>query len=614
MKFKKRIAITRRGYRILRTYTPGLIRAKTVSAILETLSPFVSIWFSARIVNELIGERRQNVLICCVLLVIGLRFLFSMIKNVADRLVDEKEAEMWNRFAKIFADKQMSMDYADLEDQDIQRMRQKAEENLFMFGNGLGQLVWDSADIVRVVIGILASISMTASLFAAKTGNSVCDSVLWIPAIIVLMAGFGAVYYLLTKRENTVFEKWTENTVWFNRTFMFYGHELYDNTRRAKDVRIYGQEKTAGRELAKMEKHNQHDNVYLTKMSLPKGIMVFVRGLGNAVCYLFVVAKAALGAFGAGSIVQYVGAFSELINHVGLLTLIFSENRIYTEHLEKLFGYLDLPEKKQKGSLQVDKGILCNKEARYEIEFRNVSFKYPRSDRYVLKNINLKLKSGTKQALVGTNGAGKTTLVKLLCRLYEPTEGEILLNGVNIREYDYGEYLKLFSCVFQDFKLFSLTLGQNIVAGRDYDRQRVEECLKKVSFYDRYLAMPEGTDTYLYRDISEKGQEISGGEAQKIALARALYKDSPMIVLDEPTAALDPIAEAQIYEDFGRLVDKKTAVYISHRLSSCRFCDEITVFEQGRIVQRGTHSELIKEKDGQYFELWNAQAQYYQKT
>ena len=615
MKFRKRMEITKRGYRLLHTYTPGLIRAKTVSAVVEGLFPFVSIWFSAQIINELMGERRQGVFLGYILAITGIHFLFSMIKNVSDKVGDEKEADMWNQFRKIFTDKQLSMDYADLENQEIQKQKQKAEENLFMFGNGLGQLVWNSSDLVRVVTGIIASVSLTVSLFKAKSGNKVMDSWLWIPAILVVMILIGYVYYLLEKKENHVFAKWTEGTVWFNRTFQFYGHELYDNTRRAKDVRIYGQEKMAEREFEKMEAHNEEDNAYLNKMSFYKGFTYLAKGTGSALCYLFVVTKAALGAFGTGSIVQYVGAFTELANHVGFLMLSYLENRIYTEHLEKLFEYLDLPNNKYQGKLPVEKNFFCNDgENDYEIEFRNVSFKYPGSDTYVLNHINTRLSIGKKQAFVGTNGAGKTTFVKLLCRLYDPTEGEILLNGIDIKKYDYEEYMSLFAFVFQDFKLFSFTLGQNIAANKNYDRNRVEECIKKVSFYDRYLAMEEGLDTYLYQDISEKGLEISGGEAQKIALARALYKGTPMIVLDEPTAALDPFAEARVYEDFSLMVEHKTAIYISHRLSSCRFCDEITVFDSGRIVQKGTHTELIKDKTGQYFALWNAQARYYQKA
>ena len=207
MKFRKRMEITKRGYRLLHTYTPGLIRAKTVSAVVEGLFPFVSIWFSAQIINELMGERRQEVFLGYILVVTGIHFLFSMIKNVSDKVGDEKEADMWNQFRKIFTDKQLSMDYADLENQEIQKQKQKAEENLFMFGNGLGQLVWNSSDLARVVTGIIASVSLTVSLFKAKSGNKVMDSWLWIPAILAVMILLGYVYYLLEKKENYVFAK-----------------------------------------------------------------------------------------------------------------------------------------------------------------------------------------------------------------------------------------------------------------------------------------------------------------------------------------------------------------------------------------------------------------------
>ena len=211
------------------------------------------------------------------------------------------------------------------------------------------------------------------------------------------------------------------------------------------------------------------------------------------------------------------------------------------------------------------------------------------------------------------NGSGKTTFIKLLCRLYDPTEGKILLNGIDIQKYNYEEYMGIFSVVFQDFKLFSFSLGQNIAANADYDKARVEYCLKKAGFGERLAQMPNGTDTCLYKDFSENGVEISGGEAQKIALARALYKDAPFIVLDEPTSALDPVAEAEVYSKFNEIVGQKTAIYISHRLSSCWFCDEIIVFDHGLIIQRGSHDDLVADEKGKYAELWRAQAQYYEK-
>jgi ATP-binding cassette subfamily B protein len=260
------------------------------------------------------------------------------------------------------------------------------------------------------------------------------------------------------------------------------------------------------------------------------------------------------------------------------------------------------------GSLTVEK----RNDRKYQVEFRNVSFRYPGSENYALRNVNMKFEIGKRLAVVGMNGSGKTTFIKLLCRLYDPTEGEILLNGIDIRKYNYREYMDIFSVVFQDFKLLGLKLGENVAGRTDYDKARVVDCLEKAGFADRLSTLKDGTETYLYKDYdSDNGIDVSGGEAQKIAIARALYKDAPFIILDEPTAALDPIAEAEIYSKFDEIAGDKTAIYISHRLSSCKFCDEIAVFHEGAVIQQGTHASLVADERGKYYELWHAQAQYY---
>ena len=604
MKLKERIAVTRRGYRMLAEYCPRLIRTKVIAAAAEALTPFVTIWFSGRIINEIAGNRDIGTLVLLVVLTVVLGFAFSMTRNALNRVISEKESRMWNDFTKIFTDKQMNMDFAGLEDQEIQKQRQKAQENLFMFGNGLGQLIWDTPSLVKVIVGIAASVAMTASLFAARTGNAALDSRLWIAAAAGIMVLSGLIGARLRRREEAVFKRWTDNTVWYNRAFTFYGYALYAETARAKDVRLYRQDRIADRVMRELDEHNRKSSSLLNRMSACQGLLELSRGVCNALCYLFVAAKAGLGAFAVGSVVQYVGALMELVKSVSDLFFVITENRVYTGHLQKLFEYLDLPDAKHQGSRPVSG-------TDHTIEFRNVSFRYPGSETDVLENVSITLHAGRKQALVGANGAGKTTFVKLLCRLYDPTEGQILLDGTDIREYDYDQYLNLFSFVFQDFKLFALPLGQNIAASETCDTERAEDCIRKAALEDRYREMPDGLVTWLYHDLSEKGVEISGGEAQKIALARALYKGSPVIVLDEPTAALDPIAEAQVYAGFSSMVEDRTAVYISHRLSSCQFCDEITVFDKGRIVQQGTHAELLENPEGKYRELWDAQAQYY---
>lgn len=245
-------------------------------------------------------------------------------------------------------------------------------------------------------------------------------------------------------------------------------------------------------------------------------------------------------------------------------------------------------------------------------DIRDVSFRYPNTETWALRHVNMKFQVGSRLAVVGENGSGKTTFIKLLCRLYDPTQGEILLNGIDIRKYSYRQYIDLFSVVFQDFQLLAFPLGQNVAAAVEVDKGRAASCLEMAGFGKRLAALPQGLETPLYKEFDESGVQVSGGEAQKIALARALYKDAPFVVLDEPTAALDTVAEMEVYENFDKIVGDKTAVYISHRLSSCRFCDDIAVFDHGHIVQQGSHDALV-EAPGKYQELWHAQAQYYAK-
>ena len=231
-----------------------------------------------------------------------------------------------------------------------------------------------------------------------------------------------------------------------------------------------------------------------------------------------------------------------------------------------------------------------------KIEFRNVSFKYPDTERMILKNVSFELNAGEALSIVGENGAGKTTLVKLLCRFYEPTEGEILINGVPINCYTEDEYYNIIGAVFQDFKLFSFSVSEN------------------VAFTSSYEKLPKGLSTYISKEFDEEGIEFSGGEGQKLAIARALYKNSPVIILDEPTSALDPIAEYDIYRRFDDLTKGKSTIYISHRLSSTRFTDKIIVLSDGYLKEMGHHTELVRIENGIYKNMFEMQAQYYVET
>lgn len=612
MPLKKRVALTARGYRMLGGYCPGLVRDKALCALILAVQPLFTVWFSARILDEIAGLRRAEILLGYALATLAGNFVLQLFKSAVEKVCGQKEAQMWALFGKVFSDKQMRMDYVDLENARVQAQKKQAEENLFMFGNGLAQLVWGTTGLVRGAVSLAASAAMTVSLFLQSGRVGWLNSPLWALALFLCALLAGLCQSWCTVRENRVFEKWCAGTVWYNRVFMFFGRELYMEPARAKDVRIYAQQGAADRALQALLRHDEADCRTYAQMAAYPALGRLAVGLSYALSYGFVALKALFGAFGVGSVVQYVGALQQFGAGIQEMLFVLADNAVYCRHLESLYAFLDLPNRKYQGTLPVEKRAFCQDgDMEYEIELRNVSFRYPGSEAWALRGVSARLCAGDKVAIVGPNGSGKTTLIKLLCRLYDPDEGEILLNGIDIRKYDYEEYLRLFSVVFQDFRLLAFPLGENVAASQDVDAQRARECLARAGLGGRLAAMPDGLETPLYKEAG--GVEVSGGEAQKIALARAVYRHAPFIVLDEPTAALDPVAEFEVYSRFDEIVGERTAVYISHRLASCRFCRAIWVFDGGRLVQQGAHEALLGEAEGLYARLWRAQAQYYQR-
>ena len=331
--------------------------------------------------------------------------------------------------------------------------------------------------------------------------------------------------------------------------------------------------------------------------------------LRNGAAYGYLLALALGEGLSVSEFLLYFTAVGNFTTWVTGILKGFGELHQFSLELSSVRGYIEAPEPFR---MEGGKAIEPDTSLPYTLELRDVSFRYPNTETWALRHVNMKFQVGSRLAVVGENGSGKTTFIKLLCRLYDPTQGEILLNGIDIRKYSYRQYIDLFSVVFQEFQLLAFPLGQNVAAAVEVDKGRAASCLEMAGFGKRLAALPQGLETPLYKEFDESGVQVSGGEAQKIALARALYKDAPFVVLDEPTAALDPVAEMEVYENFDKIVGDKTAVYISHRLSSCRFCDDIAVFDHGRIVQQGSHDTLV-EAPGKYQELWHAQAQYYAK-
>lgn len=613
MTFREKTRLTVRGYRTIRSLVPGYLPTVMAQSALSAFLPFVNIFMPAKIITALAEGGTFRSVFFLVMATVVLNLVTTLVSSGMRRLQSYYEAKFRQLDEQPLDEKIQRMDYERVED----TATHLKKEHIWILrqtrGLGLPQLVWCCTGLLSGVFTVLFSVSLLSGAFTSFHSRPAggCEFLFspWAaPAAVVLIAANITVNIRFTRRSMRKQEELFAGFLTPNRMGNYYYKSLMTNYSAGKDIKLYAMDRPILKEYGKL-------NGLVVKM-MGRWQKIVAGGdsavsvsntVLTGVVYAYVAVKALFGSFGVGSIVQYVGCLSQLSGGVSSFMTNLSLIGLNAETLKLFFEFIDMPDRKYQGTIPVEK----RGDNEYEIEFRNVSFRYPGSDACALKNLSMKLRVGQRLAVVGRNGSGKTTMIKLLCRLYDPTEGEITLNGIDIKKYDYAEYLSLFGVVFQDFKLFSFGLGQNVAASVEYDGERAAEALKKAGFGERLSTVPEGLDTPLYKDFEADGVEISGGEAQKIALARALYKDAPFIVLDEPTAALDPIAEYEIYSKFNEIVGGKTAVFISHRLSSCRFCDDIAVFHEGRLIQRGSHDSLLRDAGGQYSKLWNAQAQYY---
>ncbi len=582
--------------------------------VVNSAIPYVSIWFSAQFINELAGARDVQVLKRWAIWILASDALLFLVSSILKHIFNRYSSSTEFDEERITQEKYLDMDFIDADSQEIFNLNAQIQQSRNFRGVGINVAMQSFDALFTSFFKIIGGVGLSVSLFTSKVTDATFAFLNNSFISVGLFAFMVAMTFLSSACENKAMSYWdtgNEEGTFGNRVFSFF-FKLIAEKKRALDNRIYNQESNFKdffvREDNIFSVHGFFAKLARGPMGLFSALAAIISRLLLGLIYVFVCAKAWGGAFGIGSVTQYISACTALFVGVSELVVrigVINDNSTY---LELLFSLLDTPNKMRKGSMEIS---TTETGTEHEIEFKNVFFKYPGSEAYALKGVSFKFKVGKKVAIVGENGSGKTTFIKLLCRLYDPTEGSILLDGIDIKDYNYNQYMNLFSIVFQDFQLLAFPLGQNVACSKTYDAQKVTTCLEKAGFGDRLKKLPKGLDTYLYKNMDKEGVDVSGGEAQKIAIARALYKDAPFVILDEPTAALDPIAEAEIYSKFDSIVGDKTAVYISHRLSSCRFCDEIVVFDAGHIVQQGTHEELVS-KEGKYRQLWHAQAQYYE--
>ncbi len=610
---------TRRVMGIWWHICPNWFWATGLYDALTALTPYVAVWFSARLIGELSGARDPETLSLLALGALLSGALLTLAADAAKRWRDYQNQMSRLAYNRLHQDKMLDMDFVTRDRQETADLYSQILQNANWSGKGMLEplVSWEKliTALVRILGGVGLSVTLLLSSVPEESGTTSLNHPLCVLGVLAALLLGAVTAPALYNRGDAYWVKYAESVLYANRVFSFYGYAISTERERAEDARMYRQREQVSDPLLGQTDEFGPRSLIGRWARGPMGACFAASQSVSAVLtglvYGFVCLKSWAGAFGVGSIVQYVGAITNLFLGLSELLEGLGELRVNAEDafLGVEFRFLDLPHEMYRGSLTTEKRA----DRQYQVEFRDVSFRYPGTERYALRHVSMTFRVGRRLAVVGPNGSGKTTFIKLLCRLYDPTEGEILLNGIDIRKYRHEDYIALFSVVFQDFQLFALPLGQNVAGAASYDRERARRALEDAGFDQRLETMPRGLDTYLYKDLDKGGVEVSGGEAQKLAIARALYKDAPFIVLDEPTAALDPIAEAEIYSKFNDIAGDKTAVYISHRLSSCKFCDQIAVFQDGSVVQTGSHEALLADENGLYAQLWHAQAQYYAK-
>lgn len=498
--------------------------------------------------------------------------------------------EWFNEYFEVMlSEKTMQMDFQHTEDPQVLNDLSRAKDGISWYSGGLVGILNGFFD---AIVNILTLIGIsTVILFSAP---------LLFP---VQLLGLLFISFFNAKNNKIEIGQYSKLSV-LNRIFGYYLYTLPDFT-YGKEVRLYESENLMVDRATEMTNDQMRVWYEMAHEQLKnRWGMDVTNAARDAVSYFYLGFLTLAGRITLGEFTMCVNSASGLYRGMTGFVTCWQNIVKGCNYAYQFIKFLDYPDAFCKGDEKI-------KEGEHVIEFSHVSFRYPRSENYVLKDINLTIRSGEHLSIVGLNGAGKTTFVKLLCRLYDVTEGEIKIDGINIREYSEEEYHKLFSVVFQDFFLFAFSLRDNVCLGKEAKEEELERVLELSGLTEDVKKLSNGADTILYKSFDEKGTELSGGQQQKVAIARALQKNSPIVILDEPTAALDPIAEYDIYRKFDNLVGGKTAIYISHRLSSCKFCDAIAVFADNTIREYGTHNELVKKENGIYAKMFAAQAQYY---
>ncbi len=569
---------------------PVFFVLKVIRLIDNTLMPFIALFISPLIVDEILGGRDvRRLTVLAAILILG-EALCQIINDLCNNFINRYSSRLEKHFNVLIGKHVMELDFQLTEDKEALEQIEKARTGMEWYSGG--------------VHGVSDQFfSFLTNLF--KAAGYITVIALHAPILLAVMLVYSGINALFVSKLNKISIEAFGKLSKVNRLFGYFGWNIVD-PRYGKDIRLYEAKDLMldywGENTRKSNSHWKWQGDTGFRYDLASSFLALAR---SVFAYFYVALLAIRKVVSIGTFTQLIAAEGGLNGAIGGMVSSVTELVKRCNYAYEYVIFMEYPEALTKGDRPIEKKP-------HEIEFRHVSFSYPKTERKVLDDVNIKIAPGEHLSIVGLNGAGKTTFIKLLCRLYDPTGGQILVDGVDIKEYDYKQYMEQFAPVFQDFKLFAFSVAENITfTDKEAD---VKALTDRVGLKDFVEKLEKGTKTNIFKFFDEEGVEPSGGEQQKIAIARALYKDAPVVILDEPTAALDPIAEYEIYRQFNSLVGGKSAFYISHRLSSCQFCDHIAVFSDGHIAEYGTHAELEKIPDGIYAKMFEAQARYYREA
>lgn len=574
------------GYVWKTTNGKKFILAKFIMSLLNSIFPLAAIVFPGLIINQLTNEYRIDIIALYVGLLLITPVISNLVNSGAGYYIKKLQSDLSLKFDLYFYDHITRMDYENLEDPNVQLLQSRSQETL----NSVWKIITVLCDFLTALFSLIAltSIIVTLNLF-----------------IVILIIGLVFVNSIVTKKINFKLYEIDKEASKIDRkrwgiTYMM------EHCDYAKELRLFGIRDL----LMKMYKCNKEDTdrlnlKYLSLQNKP-GMFSSIAGfVQQGIVYSFLIYNVIAKSITIGNMTIYLSAVNQFSNALHSIMNAYLEIAKSSLNVQELIDFMNIPLK------QYNLGNSRPAFSKHStIEFRNVSFKYPGSSSYALHNLNLTIHGNEKLCVVGSNGSGKSTFIKLLTRLYCPCEGEILLDGININEYNYEEYQRLYSPVFQDFVRYYFTLGENITLSSPFDKERLNDVCRKSGLIPLVNGLPKGYDTQVDKWIDQEGFEPSGGEEQRIAIARAIYHGGEVFLLDEPTAALDPIQEYEIYTRFNDMITNKTAVLITHRLSAVQLADKIAVFQNGSVVEYGTHKELYN-KGGIYSEMFSKQSEFY---